>query len=806
MLSFRDLFLKATHYPPFSYQERMAGSESPRMVVNVPTGSGKTAAAFFAWLWRRRFARGEIDDSTPRRLIYCLPMKVLVEQTRNSAKAWLEALGLQSDIGLVVLMGGEDEDDWHLHPELDAVIVGTQDMLLSRALNRGYAASRPRWPIHFGLLNSDCRWVLDEVQLMGPGLRTTAQLEALRAQLGAYGAVSSLWMSATLQRSWLQTADLDLRNAHLVELEDEDRTGRLKEVIDAAKPLTPAKNTFDDGAALAGEILNAHRQGSRTLVVVNTIRKAIDLYGHLNKVKQKLDASLPVLLLHSRFRPPDREEKIDALLAKPGERGAIIVSTQVVEAGVDFSARTLFTELAPWSSLVQRFGRCNRRGEYKNRDAAVFWIDVNDDDDAAALPYELSDLKAARLLLTKCRDAGISHLPHDVEMNLPPTETLRRRDLVGLFDTTPDLAGNDIDIDRFVRAVEESDARIFWRAWDRRESQKPSADQPAPSRKELCAAPIGDFRKFASDPDRRGMVWRWNFLERIWERVDPGRAAPGQTFMIHSDAGGYSRELGWAPESGQPVAPLMRNGASASDVPEANDDDRLSKIGVWQVIADHTDQVCTELERIITEVNMGDFEANALRYGTRWHDRGKAHEIFRAAVPDEARDATKLWAKAAGTWKRYRRPRFRHELASGLSVLLCSDYLIPGEYRDLAAYLAAAHHGRVRLSIRSLPGEMRPDGGRRFARGIWDGDELPETDLGGGVVAPAITLSLEPMELGRCEEPPFAGQPSWAERMIALRDTLGPFRLAYLEAIVRAADQRASAAAERREAEQRNRE
>lgn len=111
------------------------------------------------------------------------------------------------------------------------------------------------------------------------------------------------------------------------------------------------------------------------------------------------------------------------------------------------------------------------------------------------------------------------------------------------------------------------------------------------------------------------------------------------------------------------------------------------------------------------------------------------------------------------------------------------------------------------MSIRSLPGERRPEprrhgGGRerRFARGVWDGDALPETDLGGGVVAPAVTLSLELMELGLCREEPFADQASWAERVLRLRDSLGPFRLAYLEAIVRAADMRARRAAEGRAA------
>ena len=78
------------------------------------------------------------------------------------------------------LMGGEDAGEWDTHAERNAVLVGTQDMLLFRALNRGYGMSRYRWPMHFGLLN-DCLWIMDEVQLMGPGLWTSAQLVPLHS-------------------------------------------------------------------------------------------------------------------------------------------------------------------------------------------------------------------------------------------------------------------------------------------------------------------------------------------------------------------------------------------------------------------------------------------------------------------------------------------------------------------------------------------------------------------------------------------------------------------------------------------------
>ena len=61
-----------------------------------------------------------------------------------------------------------------------AVLLGTQDLLLSRALMRGYASSRAVWPMEFPLLHEDARWVFDEGQLMGASRATSAQLEAFR--------------------------------------------------------------------------------------------------------------------------------------------------------------------------------------------------------------------------------------------------------------------------------------------------------------------------------------------------------------------------------------------------------------------------------------------------------------------------------------------------------------------------------------------------------------------------------------------------------------------------------------------------
>jgi CRISPR-associated endonuclease/helicase Cas3 len=143
-MDFDAFFETATGNRPFPYQRRLANGEALHQLLDLPTGSGKTATVILAWLWRRRYAEEGVRKATPCRLVYCLPMRTLVEQTEAATQTWLENLGRDKDVRIYVLMGGEDAEDWDIHPERDAILIGTQDMLLSRALNRGYGMSRYR--------------------------------------------------------------------------------------------------------------------------------------------------------------------------------------------------------------------------------------------------------------------------------------------------------------------------------------------------------------------------------------------------------------------------------------------------------------------------------------------------------------------------------------------------------------------------------------------------------------------------------------------------------------------------------------
>jgi len=804
-MSFRQFFGTATATSelraglrPFAYQRLLAEGEKLPWIVNAPTGAGKTAAAILGWLWRRRLHPSEtVRAATPRRLVYCLPMRVLVEQTIGEARRWLKNLDLLSGdpedlskVGVYQLMGGEVENDWDARPEADTILVGTQDQLLSRALNRGYAMSRYRWPVQFGLLNNDCLWVMDEVQLMGPGLPTTLQLQAFRDHLASYEATQSLWMSATLRLPDMATVDGPAAadfEAKSLSLGPEDREHPdMSRRISAPKPLRRADVVLSSDAKatypreLADRVLGSHEAGSLTLVILNQVRRAQDVMSALERLD--VPGSVDMILLHSRFRPAERRTLQARLLSDPPAGGRIVVSTQAVEAGVDLSARTLFTELAPWSSLVQRFGRCNRYGEWSRPEGAqVYWIDVRADFN----PYEEADVALARSLLTGLSDVGIPALEGIEDPSASPiTQVLRRRDVIELFDTTPDLAGNDIDVSPYIRDADNLDVAVLWR--DLSDEEATSA-APAPG--ELCPVGLPGFRRFVSALEKRDVKGPhvWDGLSKRWRPISSDRLRPGLTVLLDADAGGYDPRLGWWPEARRPE-PVPVVDVTEEVRAEGYDDDHLSSGARFVGLSEHLGHVVEELEALQDLVP--DEEAMAsLRTAALWHDLGKAHPYFQEllllALPDDdPRRQAGPWAKSEHPLQfsdDVARPRFRHELASALAMLQHG-------VDDLAAYLVASHHGKVRLSIRSLPDERHPPDGGRFARGIWEGDVLPATVPGDGTEVPETILSLQLMELGTSE----AG-PSWLERTLALRDQYGPFRLAYLEALLRVADWRASA-------------
>lgn len=815
-MSYASAFERWTGHRPFPYQDRIGSGPWPEL-LDVPTGLGKTEAVLAAWLYRQlQGTRG-----ATRRLVYCLPMRVLVTQTLDVASRLLEnAAGDFEREGrelptVHALLGGFVDEKWELRPESPAILVGTQDMLLSRALARGYGMSRYKWPVHFGLLHSDCLWVFDETQLMGVGVETSAQLQGLRVVLGTLAPVHSLWMSATLEDGQIETvdhrgvgggSDADGGRSRL-ELDDGDYDCQaVRERLEARKPLEALGSALSKGnrsahfEALADEVERCHRdRGALTLVVLNRVDRAQELYGVLAERGVE-----PLSLVHSRFRAQDRARH-EGLLDPGDERARVVVATQAVEAGVDVSARTLVTELAPWPSLVQRFGRCNRYGS--DPGAGVLWIDLDlESDKALALPYEVEALVQGRQLLEGIGEVGpraLGEVSFEPAMQIRPV--LRRRDLLDLFDTSPDLMGDDIDVSRFIRDSEDTDVLIAFREFE----ERPGPDDAVPGRDEWVRVSIGaagaflgaleKHRKKEKRPERRAVLRAWTpdtLGADPWVEVG-GVLRPGQIVVLHPSAGGYDPELGWTgiavPK--EPRALEIAPGEEPRTVfttRESMDSDPRTSIDRWIALDRHLVDVGGEAGRLVESLDLPASIAASVTTAAAWHDVGKAHEQFQRRLLDPVAGTPDAPPLEAGPWGKSAhrkgapsglRPYFRHELASALAWLQEGP---EGSTHDLIAYLIAAHHGKIRLSIRSLPEEARPpEPERLFARGVWDGDVLPGVRLPDGTVVGPVVLDLSPMQLG---------EGSWLERTLGLRDDpeLGPFRLATLEALVRIADWRAS--------------
>lgn len=102
----------------------------------------------------------------------------------------------------------------------------------------------------------------------------------------------------------------------------------------------------------------------KLLIVVNTVKSAQTLFEEISKGFENIEK----MLIHSRFRRKDRVE-LERILKdefngtddNEGHKPCIVISTQVVEVSLDISFDRMITEAAPLDSLIQRFGRVNRK-------------------------------------------------------------------------------------------------------------------------------------------------------------------------------------------------------------------------------------------------------------------------------------------------------------------------------------------------------------------------------------------------------------------------------------------------------------
>ena len=144
---------------------------------------------------------------------------------------------------------------------------------------------------------------------------------------------------------------------------------RLKKRYNVVLEKLEEENKFD-------KILSWIRESEfrKVIVIFNTVEEAVRFYERNVDELRKIFGE-NVILLHSRFSELDRREKIEKLKELKKSDHYLIISTQVIEAGVDVSSNLFITDIAPANSLIQRLGRFLRYDEVEGK--VIVWYETD---------------------------------------------------------------------------------------------------------------------------------------------------------------------------------------------------------------------------------------------------------------------------------------------------------------------------------------------------------------------------------------------------------------------------------------------
>ncbi len=390
---FSDYFQAVHGYPPYPWQVRLTETVIKTgkwpTVIDLPTGSGKTAVLDTAI-----FALALQPEVFPRRVVFVIDRRIIVDQVHARAAAigtkiaegshpvltaMRESLALhcgdtEDALGVVALRGGGTiSREWAERPDQPWVMVSTVDQFGSRLLFRGYGVTPGMRPIHAGLTGNDCLVILDEVHLSRP-FRDTLQAVSELGRGSLPQRFQVVQMSATpddMSGSFrLLDEDLETSSTLRTRLRA-SKTGRLVELASGTPEVAIPKGV---ARLINKELPSAVKTVG---VVVNRVLTARKTYEALQ------EKGVNAHLLTGRMRPLDRTDLLEKVIGsvsadrtEQAEELTVLVATQAIEVGADFSFDALITECAPIDSLKQRFGRLDRRGRYgTNQDEpAQAWI------------------------------------------------------------------------------------------------------------------------------------------------------------------------------------------------------------------------------------------------------------------------------------------------------------------------------------------------------------------------------------------------------------------------------------------------
>lgn len=438
--------INGEHYP-FSWQEEVLDHICEHGVwperINAPTGSGKSSVVDIH-LFANALAAVGAAPRVPRRLCVTVGRRALVDSQATRADKILDRMekALTNESGEPDILrrvaealqsfqtrndkeGNDPFEVGHIRGELSnrtlpvtdisacAIIAATPDMYGSRALFRGYGSTKAARPRETALLTTDTVMVLDEAHMNRQLLHTIQRIAELQKREVNLGVPTLQVVETTATPSTEDSESITL-GVDIMAL-DSPNDKELRRRVYSHKELVlhpidkwdgkPGNVATVKAAVEAIKEFLARREAgegseeAHTIgCIVNHVRTAISIKEKLTEDKEALEKE-EVQLLVGRMRPSDLEklqEDHSKLFTTEGDKSVkVVVATQTLEVGIDVDFADLVTELAPASSLAQRFGRVNRLGRRTDSKVVVIGPTSGDSVKKDAPPYKAVDLSNA---------------------------------------------------------------------------------------------------------------------------------------------------------------------------------------------------------------------------------------------------------------------------------------------------------------------------------------------------------------------------------------------------------------------------
>ena len=337
--------------------------------LNVPTGTGKTLTALSISLKLRE--RLEVERKVKPRIIYALPFLSIIDQNymvfdevMTRGKDIRDSRLLLKHHHLADVKYKTEESEFDVDKSLLLLEGWNSELIVTTfwQLFNTLFSNRNRQLRKFNKLANSII-ILDEVQAVPHQYWQLIRdsLKLLSEKFNSY----VIFMTAT-QPLIFEEAKGEIKE--IVQKKEEYFRGlnRIELIPRIDKALT-----LDEFKAMLGNDL-MEKPDKDFLIVLNTIGSAQDVY----RFAQELDLeNTERFFLSTNVIPKIRLERINEIKKQGAEKKRkVIVSTQLIEAGVDIDADIVYRDFAPLDSINQVAGRCNRNSAKEEKGKVSIFI------------------------------------------------------------------------------------------------------------------------------------------------------------------------------------------------------------------------------------------------------------------------------------------------------------------------------------------------------------------------------------------------------------------------------------------------